>query len=409
MTIKVLQALIDGISVVTPPFIDAIQKFKLPPPESFPPIHHIISRYRPSQDEMKIDLSPHPQRKTVFSGFTFHFVDSSSPYTEIIPLAGGQIDLSSIEDSPLVSSPLASHVIVFPSDEAPELSPDTTTIMMKRPLSEATVAWVRRGWLPLAEQELMRALVFDGEMRRLVSCATQRCEKELKEREGSVGLLSDGSVEVISVDESDESVETVSSESVKVVDESINTISNQSMKTISNQSVNSNPPPKPLFPINTASSGEGMQSTKDRQLMKSTPNKPLIQATQDKQPIQSTPHKPINTLLTTLRGLKRPQRTDDGDDVEAFFREVDNGEAAKRVREKERMNNSAQMNSETSESELFLSEELESEHEDKKQNEVAEIRVEETTSGKGKRFKKNAFKKATGFVPLHPYQGSSVS
>lgn len=57
----------------------------------------------------------------------------------------------------------------------------------------------------------------------------------------------------------------------------------------------------------------------------------------------------------------------------------------------------------------FLSDELESEHEEKVQNEVAEIRVEETTSGKGKRFKKKAFNKATGLVPLHPYQGSLVS
>lgn len=85
-----------------------------------------------------------------------------------------------------------------------------------------------------------------------------------------------------------------------------------------------------------------------------------------------------------------------------------NGEA-KRVREKERTSCSARVESESAESEPFLSDELESEHEEKVQNEVAEIRVEETTSGKGKRFKKKAFKKATGLVPLHPYQGSLVS
>ena len=353
VTIKVLQALIDGISVVTPPFIDAIQKLKLPPADAFPPICSLTSRYRPSQDAMKIDLSLHPQRKTVFKGFTFHFLDPSSPYTEIVPLAGGQIDRTSLTYASQASSPLASHIVVFPSEESPELSSEAS-VTLKRPLSEAAAAWARRGWLPLAEQELMRALVFDGEMQRLVAGARRRWEEEMRERE-SVGLASDDSVETV------ESQSSVQQLSVK----------------------------------------QSLMQRSSLLLQSSTLQPP----TQQQSPIKTTSHLP---LPATLRGLKRPQQTDDGDDVEAFFREVDNGEA-KRVREKERMSCSARVESESAESEPFLSDELESEHEEKVQNEVAEIRVEETTSGKGKRFKKKAFKKATGLVPLHPYQGSLVS
>ena len=302
---------------------------------------------------MKIDLSLHPQRKTVFKGFTFHFLDPSSPYTEIVPLAGGQIDRTSLTYASQASSPLASHIVVFPSEESPELSSEAS-VTLKRPLSEAAAAWARRGWLPLAEQELMRALVFDGEMQRLVAGARRRWEEEMRERE-SVGLASDDSVETV------ESQSSVQQLSVK----------------------------------------QSLMQRSSLLLQSSTLQPP----TQQQSPIKTTSHLP---LPATLRGLKRPQQTDDGDDVEAFFREVDNGEA-KRVREKERMSCSARVESESAESEPFLSDELESEHEEKVQNEVAEIRVEETTSGKGKRFKKKAFKKATGLVPLHPYQGSLVS
>ena len=313
---------------------------------------------------MKIDLSLHPQRKTVFKGFTFHFLDPSSPYTEIVPLAGGQIDRTSLTYASQASSPLASHIVVFPSEESPELSSEAS-VTLKRPLSEAAAAWARRGWLPLAEQELMRALVFDGEMQRLVAGARRRWEEEMRERE-SVGLASDDSVETV---ESQSSVQQLS------VKQSL-----MQRSSLLLQSSTLQPP---------------------TQQQSSTLQPP----TQQQSPIKTTSHLP---LPATLRGLKRPQQTDDGDDVEAFFREVDNGEA-KRVREKERTSCSARVESESAESEPFLSDELESEHEEKVQNEVAEIRVEETTSGKGKRFKKKAFKKATGLVPLHPYQGSLVS
>ena len=314
---------------------------------------------------MKIDLSLHPQRKTVFKGFTFHFLDPSSPYTEIVPLAGGQIDRTSLTYASQASSPLASHIVVFPSEESPELSSEAS-VTLKRPLSEAAAAWARRGWLPLAEQELMRALVFDGEMQRLVAGARRRWEEEMRERE-SVGLASDDSVETVESQSSDDSVETVESQS---------SVQQLSVK-------------------------QSLMQRSSLLLQSSTLQPP----TQQQSPIKTTSHLP---LPATLRGLKRPQQTDDGDDVEAFFREVDNGEA-KRVREKERTSCSARVESESAESEPFLSDELESEHEEKVQNEVAEIRVEETTSGKGKRFKKKAFKKATGLVPLHPYQGSLVS
>ena len=361
---------------------------------------------------MKIDLSPHPQRKTVFSGLTFHFLDPASPYAEIVPLAGGHLDVSSISEAAVAASPLSSNVIVFPSDGAPELSPDTAAIAMTRPLSEAATAWVRRGWLPLAEQDLMRALVFDGEMRRLLTCAEQRCEKEMREREESVGLLSEESVEVIE----DESVKTVSSsESVKTVseDELVKTRENESVKTrMENESV------KKRIKDGSVKARLEDETIKTRlediSVISITPKKPStrrepVKAEPSIQPVPQNELKNTNTPpITTLRGLKRPQQMDDGDDVEAFFREVDNGEA-KRVREKERASSSVQVESESSESEPYLSEELESEPEDRRQSEVAEVRVEETTSGKGKRFKKKAFKKATGFVPLHPYQGSRVS
>ena len=326
---------------------------------------------------MKIDLSLHPQRKTVFKGFTFHFLDPSSPYTEIVPLAGGQIDRTSLTYASQASSPLASHIVVFPSEESPELSSEAS-VTLKRPLSEAAAAWARRGWLPLAEQELMRALVFDGEMQRLVAGARRRWEEEMRERE-SVGLASDDSVETVESQSSDDSVETVESQSS---DDSVETVESQSS-------------------VQQLSVKQSLMQRSSLLLQSSTLQPP----TQQQSPIKTTSHLP---LPATLRGLKRPQQTDDGDDVEAFFREVDNGEA-KRVREKERTSCSARVESESAESEPFLSDELESEHEEKVQNEVAEIRVEETTSGKGKRFKKKAFKKATGLVPLHPYQGSLVS
>ena len=336
---------------------------------------------------MKIDLSLHPQRKTVFKGFTFHFLDPSSPYTEIVPLAGGQIDRTSLTYASQASSPLASHIVVFPSEESPELSSEAS-VTLKRPLSEAAAAWARRGWLPLAEQELMRALVFDGEMQRLVAGARRRWEEEMRERE-SVGLASDDSVETVESQSSDDSVETVESQS------SVQQLSvKQSLMQRSSlllQSSTLQPP--------TQQQSSTLQPPTQQQ------SSTLQPPTQQQSPIKTTSHLP---LPATLRGLKRPQQTDDGDDVEAFFREVDNGEA-KRVREKERTSCSARVENESAESEPFLSDELESEHEEKVQNEVAEIRVEETTSGKGKRFKKKAFKKATGLVPLHPYQGSLVS
>ena len=323
---------------------------------------------------MKIDLSLHPQRKTVFKGFTFHFLDPSSPYTEIVPLAGGQIDRTSLTYASQASSPLASHIVVFPSEESPELSSEAS-VTLKRPLSEAAAAWARRGWLPLAEQELMRALVFDGEMQRLVAGARRRWEEEMRERE-SVGLASDDSVETV---ESQSSVQQLSVKQSLMQRSSLLLQSSTLQPPTQQQSSTLQPP---------------IQQS-------STLQPPTLQQS----PIKTTSHLP---LPATLRGLKRPQQTDDGDDVEAFFREVDNGEA-KRVREKERTSCSARVESESAESEPFLSDELESEHEEKVQNEVAEIRVEETTSGKGKRFKKKAFKKATGLVPLHPYQGSLVS
>ena len=348
---------------------------------------------------MKIDLSLHPQRKTVFKGFTFHFLDPSSPYTEIVPLAGGQIDRTSLTYASQASSPLASHIVVFPSEESPELSSEAS-VTLTRPLSEAAAAWARRGWLPLAEQELMRALVFDGEMQRLVAGARRRWEEEMRERE-SVGLALDDSVETVESQSSDDSVETVESQSS---DDSVETVESQS--SVQQLSVKQSLMQRSSLLLQSST----LQPPTQQQ--SSTLQPPIQQQsstlqppTQQQSPIKTTSHLP---LPATLRGLKRPQQTDDGDDVEAFFREVDNGEA-KRVREKERTSCSARVESESAESEPFLSDELESEHEEKVQNEVAEIRVEETTSGKGKRFKKKAFKKATGLVPLHPYQGSLVS
>ena len=368
---------------------------------------------------MKIDLSLHPQRKTVFKGFTFHFLDPSSPYTEIVPLAGGQIDRTSLTYASQASSPLASHIVVFPSEESPELSSEAS-VTLKRPLSEAAAAWARRGWLPLAEQELMRALVFDGEMQRLVAGARRRWEEEMRERE-SVGLASDDSVETVESQSSDDSVETVESQS------SVQQLSvKQSLMQRSSLLLQSSTLQPPTLqqsstlqpPIQQSSTLQPPTLQQSSTLQPPTLQQPstlqppiqqqsstLQPPTLQQSPIKTTSHLP---LPATLRGLKRPQQTDDGDDVEAFFREVDNGEA-KRVREKERTSCSARVESESAESEPFLSDELESEHEEKVQNEVAEIRVEETTSGKGKRFKKKAFKKATGLVPLHPYQGSLVS
>lgn len=58
------------------------------------------------------------------------------------------------------------------------LSVDTMELMKTREFSEEVLKWVRAGWIPLEEQELMRGLFYEGEFQALVHVGEKRVEEE---------------------------------------------------------------------------------------------------------------------------------------------------------------------------------------------------------------------------------------
>lgn len=58
------------------------------------------------------------------------------------------------------------------------LSVDTMELMKTREFSEEVLKWVRAGWIPLEEQELMRGLFYEGEFQSLVHVGEKRVEEE---------------------------------------------------------------------------------------------------------------------------------------------------------------------------------------------------------------------------------------
>ena len=171
MTPKLLQALVECVYVVTPKFIEELVSSQaslcLPDFRSF----------SPKQNDSQITVLPQPFRQTVLHSYTFHFCPADSPYRDIVPLAGGRVDASTSVSR--VSS--GNDVVVFQTSQNASSSPrDTQTLFMTRSIPQDAMEWVKSGWIPLEEQELMRCLLFSGEMGSMMSLGRERQQQEAK-------------------------------------------------------------------------------------------------------------------------------------------------------------------------------------------------------------------------------------
>lgn len=179
VTSKLLQALVEGISIITPEYIHALlsnsSSLSLPDPALYRIMRLVITSFHPTQDGYQFDMSPNPFRKTVFSSYVFHFVTPESPYASIVSLASGQLDTSS---SPF--PPSCPSVIVFrdSATSGSSLSVDTASLVMNRELPEEVLKWVQRGWIPMEEQEIMRSLLYEGEFQTLLKMNENRGAEE---------------------------------------------------------------------------------------------------------------------------------------------------------------------------------------------------------------------------------------
>lgn len=280
-------------------------------------------RYQPSQDSSQIDLAPNPHRKTILRGLSFHFCSALSPYRTIIPLAGGTIDHS---PSPTSASNDSCIVVFVDETTSDSSSVDTATFFLSRPLEPEVLSWVQHGWIPLAERELMRILLFERELAVVLEMSRKRREEEMKKMSEQISP------------ESTESTESTS-ESTSVVE-------------------------------SEESDGE------------------------------------TTMMRTSISALKRPERTETLDDVEAFFTKLEAGELAPapspdrpaKKRKTEELKADCDQAPEV---------EPEGESSGATQGEVI-LETPEVHGGKGKRFVKKAVKKAVNFVALRPYRAYSV-
>jgi len=127
-------------------------------------------------------LLPNSRRKRSLKGYTFHFIHSSSPYIAIVPLAGGTINVASIQSIPNYSSPQTHMLVIFTDDSISDTSSiDTASLFMNRIIPPEALKWVRKGWIPFAEQELMRSILFEGDLGVMVNLNVQRCSAEMNQ------------------------------------------------------------------------------------------------------------------------------------------------------------------------------------------------------------------------------------
>lgn len=141
-----------------------------------------MDSFQPTQESAHIDLLPNSRRKQSLQGYTFHFIDPSSPYYSIVPLAGGTINSSPLQSIPVYSSPQAHLIVIFTDDFISDTSSiDTASLFMNRIIPFEALQWVRRGWVPLAEQELMRSLLFEGELAAMIDLSVKRCSNEMNQ------------------------------------------------------------------------------------------------------------------------------------------------------------------------------------------------------------------------------------
>lgn len=154
------------------------------PPSNMYHISRLLTSCTSRQDSSHVDLTPHDFRKTVLSGFTFLFLHADSPYIDIVPLAGGLIDRTSFQTLQAThpTSPSTSSIVVYRNLDSLSMasSTDSLTLAMTRNLPPTALAWVQQGYIPLEEQELMHALLIEGEFKTIIQMNTSRCAKEMK-------------------------------------------------------------------------------------------------------------------------------------------------------------------------------------------------------------------------------------
>ena len=174
VTGKVLQALIDGVFIVTPTFIDELSAAQ----QRSSLLFQNPLLFAPIQTFIQFDVSPNSQRTTLFQNFTFHFCVPSSPYIEIVRLAQGSI----YPDECCVSAPSDLSVVVFQDTAASSESGlmSTQTGILERILQDDVLEWVRKGWIPLEEQEVMQCVLYPKEMESMVKLSRKRKEMEIE-------------------------------------------------------------------------------------------------------------------------------------------------------------------------------------------------------------------------------------
>lgn len=238
------------------------------------------------------------------------------------------------------------------------LSVDTMELMKTREFSEEVLKWVRAGWIPLEEQELMRGLFYEGEFQSLVHVGEKRVEEEKTKEVGEKAK------EVV---ESDEETIVESSDGSDCV--------MQDMRQL---------------PLSLKRPEEAMRVEEDVES--------FFDEVEQQQPRKESMVNPIVERVTSA--AKRVRVDSPPRAVEEVAIPEEGRVEASAIPEEERVDEVPSAGADTPKSQTPVS----------AQNQVVEVVREVTQSdsvhspGRGKRFKKSNVRRATTVTPLQPYR-----
>ena len=112
------------------------------------------------------------------SGYMFHFMNSKSPYSQIVLHAQGTIHA---DDQPISSTMVENGmtpIVVFNDKAIFDSSVETEVIVNSRQFSDDVLKWVVNGWIPISEQELLRVMLFENDKDVIMRLNKKRMEKE---------------------------------------------------------------------------------------------------------------------------------------------------------------------------------------------------------------------------------------
>ena len=110
-----------------------------------------------------------------------HFVNPQSLFASMVALAGGQVHTQDASTLLPVTKPLENAIVVYQDPSPPQnSSTDGMSTALTRVIPQEALEWVRHGWVPLEEQELMHSILIQGEFQSFLVMNKKRCENEIK-------------------------------------------------------------------------------------------------------------------------------------------------------------------------------------------------------------------------------------